>query len=51
MSVADIVMEGARELAGVALEIGEHAITALGAQRVEPALEELLIVHRSHAIQ
>ena len=43
--VAEIVVERARELAGAPLEIGEHAITPLGAQRVQPALEELLVIH------
>jgi hypothetical protein len=39
------VIKGAREAAAAPLEIGEHAIPPLAAQRIEPLSEEAFVVH------
>ena len=36
---------GAREVAAMALQVGEHAIAALGPDNVQRVLEFLIIVH------
>ena len=42
---AAAVIERAREGAGPPLQIGEHAIAALGLERVEPVLEKTFVIH------
>ena len=43
---ADAVIEGARKAAAAPLEIGEHAIPPLGAQRIEALFEKAFVIHR-----
>jgi hypothetical protein len=35
-----------REPAGDALEVGEHAVAALGVETIEGGIEELAVIHR-----
>src|ERR1700730_5419734 len=42
---ADAVIIGARKAAAAPLEIGEHAVPPLGAQRVEALFEVALVIH------
>ena len=42
---ADPVIEGARKAAAAPLEIGEHAVPPLGAQRVEALFEKAFVIH------
>jgi hypothetical protein len=43
---ADPVIEGARKAAAAPFEIGEDTISPFGAQRIQPLLEEALVIHR-----
>ena len=47
---AAAVVRGARKVAGLALEIGEHPIAALLAKAVELLAEESLVVHGSSPV-
>jgi len=41
----DVVIKGLRKPAAAALEVGENAIPALGAERIETPFEEAVEVH------
>ena len=43
---ADAMIEGLREPAAAALDIGENAIPALGAERIETLFKEAFVIHR-----